>query len=102
MASQFGQARRALLLDDVLLGVSDYSVESFDISDRSAPRRLDGVELARNVGALRRVGAAVLRFWPDSVAVNVLGMVAAWLLSLAAGALLQRWLEPPVQARAAA
>jgi peptidoglycan/LPS O-acetylase OafA/YrhL len=48
------------------------------------------------------MGAAVLRFWPDSVAVNVLGMVAAWLLSLAAGALLQRWLEPPVQARAAA
>jgi peptidoglycan/LPS O-acetylase OafA/YrhL len=41
------------------------------------------------------VGAAVLRFWPDSVAINVLGMVAAWLLSLGAGALLQRWAEPP-------
>jgi peptidoglycan/LPS O-acetylase OafA/YrhL len=40
------------------------------------------------------VGAAVLRFWPDSVAVNVFGMVAAWLLSLGAGALLQRWAEP--------
>lgn len=43
------------------------------------------------------VGAAVLRFWPENVAVNVLGMVAAWLLSLAAGAALQRVAEPPAQ-----
>ncbi|HSC86868.1 MAG TPA: beta-propeller domain-containing protein [Polyangiaceae bacterium] len=65
VAPQFGQARRALVLDDVLLGVSDFSVETFDITDRSSPQRLDRVELARNVTALRQVGSTVLRFGQD-------------------------------------
>lgn len=39
------------------------------------------------------VGAVVHSQWPGSPAVNALGLVAAWALSLAAGAGLQRWLE---------
>lgn len=39
------------------------------------------------------VGAMFLRLWPQSLAVSVLGLLAAWLLSLAGGALLHRWVE---------
>jgi peptidoglycan/LPS O-acetylase OafA/YrhL len=39
------------------------------------------------------VGALVNSQWPDSPGINALGMVAAWGLSLVAGAMLQRWLE---------
>lgn len=39
------------------------------------------------------VGAAVHRLAPNAVAVNVLGMIVAWLLSVAAGAGLHRLLE---------
>lgn len=39
------------------------------------------------------VGAVVGSLWPDSPEVNALGLLAAWALSLAAGAGMQRWLN---------
>lgn len=39
------------------------------------------------------VGAIVFRLWPASPSANAAGMVAAWLLSLGAGALLHRFVE---------
>jgi len=39
------------------------------------------------------IGALVFSAWPESPVVNALGMVAAWVLSLVAGAALQHWLE---------
>jgi peptidoglycan/LPS O-acetylase OafA/YrhL len=38
-------------------------------------------------------GALVNSAWPESPVANALGMIAAWGLSLVAGAALQRWLE---------
>lgn len=43
------------------------------------------------------VGAVVFWRWPASATINALGMVAAWLLSLAAGALLHRAVETPAR-----
>ena len=45
-------------------------------------------------------GAVVYSQWPESPVANGLGMVAAWALSLAAGAALQRWLEGAPRATA--
>lgn len=39
------------------------------------------------------VGAVVYRLWPSSVAINFLGMFAAWLLSLGAGFILYQTVE---------
>jgi peptidoglycan/LPS O-acetylase OafA/YrhL len=41
------------------------------------------------------VGALIYRLWPSSVAINLFGMFAAWLLSLAAGFILYRTVENP-------
>lgn len=41
------------------------------------------------------VGAVVARLWPASAAMNALGMVIAWLTSIAAATLLYRWTELP-------
>lgn len=42
---------------------------------------------------LLMVGAVVGSLWPDSPLANALGLLAAWSLSLAAGAGMQRWLD---------
>ena len=47
-ASQGGETRRALLVDDALLSVADERVLSFDISDRDAPKQISEVVLSRN------------------------------------------------------
>ncbi len=39
------------------------------------------------------VGAVVARYWPESTVAHVAGLLAAWLLSLGAGALLHRTVE---------
>lgn len=39
------------------------------------------------------VGAVVSKLWPANVAINILGLLAAWLFSLGAGALLHQWVE---------
>jgi len=44
------------------------------------------------------VSAVVYRYWPASHSANAAGMAAAWMLSLAAGALLHRYVESPQRA----
>lgn len=39
------------------------------------------------------VGALVFKLSPESVAINLMGLFAAWLVSLSAGAALYRWVE---------
>ncbi len=65
VAPQIGEARRGILLGDALLGISDNAVQTFDISDRDAPAKLDRLELARNVQSIRALGSAMLRFGSD-------------------------------------
>lgn len=48
------------------------------------------------------VGALVATLWPDSAALNAAGLVAAWVLSLAAGAVLHRVAEAPARRISAA
>lgn len=49
--------------------------------------------------ALLLAGAVAFRWWPHSVGANAAGMVAAWLLSLAAGAALHRTVEAGARSR---
>lgn len=65
VAPQIGQARRALLVDETLLGISDNAVQTFDISDRDAPSALGRLDLARNVSHVRAMGSTLLRFGSD-------------------------------------
>jgi hypothetical protein len=65
VAPQIGQARRALLVDENLLGISDNAVQTFDISDRDAPSALGRLDLARNVSHVRAMGSTLLRFGSD-------------------------------------
>ncbi len=65
VAPQIGEARRALLHRDRLFGVSDNAVQVFDISDRSAPRRIEQLEVARNIQHVKVLGDNVLRFGID-------------------------------------
>ncbi len=44
------------------------------------------------------VNAVVYHLWPVSAGMNALGMLAAWLLSISAGALLYRYAEQPATA----
>lgn len=57
-----GEARRALLVDDALLSVSDERVQSFDISDRDKPKLVSQVVLSRPVfRAVQLDNGAVVR-----------------------------------------
>jgi hypothetical protein len=47
-ASQGGETRRALIVDEALLSVADERVQSFDISDRDKPTQISQVVLSRN------------------------------------------------------
>jgi uncharacterized secreted protein with C-terminal beta-propeller domain len=64
-APQIGTARRSLLRGNTLFGVSDNAVQTFDITDRDAPRALDRLEVARNVSTVRADGEHVMRFGSD-------------------------------------
>jgi hypothetical protein len=70
VADSHGQARRALLHRDHLLGVSDLAVESFDISDRDHPTRVADLALATNVTKVAIAGDLVVRlatdWWTDA------------------------------------
>jgi hypothetical protein len=65
VAPQVGEARRGFLAQGVLFAVSDNAVQTFDISERDAPRALDTLETARNVSGTRAVGDTLLRFGSD-------------------------------------
>ena len=64
-APQIGTARRSILRGDTLFGVSDNAVQTFDITNRDAPRALDRLEVARNVSTVRADGDHVMRFGND-------------------------------------
>lgn len=65
VAPQVGAARRAILHDQVLLGITDNAVQAFDIGNRDAPVELDRLDVARNVSSLRVMGSTLLRFGSD-------------------------------------
>jgi hypothetical protein len=65
VAPQIGQARRALVHRDHLLGITDNAVQTFDISNRDAPAQVGKLEVARNVSQVRVMGDKLLRFGQD-------------------------------------
>ncbi|MBN2197147.1 MAG: beta-propeller domain-containing protein [Polyangiaceae bacterium] len=81
VAPQVGEARRALLHDNTLFGISDNAVQSFDIGDRDAPTRIDRLDVARNVSAIKVLGDDLLRFgqdwWTDEVTLDLVSLVDA-------------------------
>lgn len=78
VAPQVGTARRALLHNDVLFGISDDAVQSFDISDRDNPRRLDRQDVAHNVSQIKVMGDDLLRFgqnwWTEEVELDLVSL----------------------------
>ena len=65
VAPQVGNARRALLHGDQLLGIGDNTVQSFDITNRDAPLALGRLDVARNVSTVRVLGDHLMRFGAD-------------------------------------
>jgi hypothetical protein len=65
VAPQVGDARRALLHREHLIGIGDNAVQTFDISDRDAPVETDQLDVARNVSTVRVLGDHLLRFGSD-------------------------------------
>jgi hypothetical protein len=62
VAPQVGTARRALLHDGVLFGISDNTVQAFDVSDRDNPERIDRLDVARNISQIKVIDDQLLRF----------------------------------------
>jgi hypothetical protein len=81
VAPQVGEARRALLHDDFLFGVSDNAIQAFDISDRDAPLRVDRLDVARNVSVVKPLGEDLLRFgqnwWTGEVELDLVPIAQA-------------------------
>ena len=65
VAQQVGDARRALLHREHLIGIGDNAVQAFDISDRDAPVETGQLDVARNVTTVRVLGDHLLRFGSD-------------------------------------
>ncbi|HTV22905.1 MAG TPA: beta-propeller domain-containing protein [Polyangiaceae bacterium] len=65
VAPQVGDARRALLHREHLIGIGDNAVQAFDISDRDAPLQTGQLDVARNVTTVRVLGDHLLRFGSD-------------------------------------
>ncbi len=66
VAPQYGQSRRAMVLGDHLLGMSDRTVTSFDLRDKDAPTQASEVDLSNPTFRLTRVGdqiASVTNDW---------------------------------------
>ncbi len=81
VAPQIGEARRALLHEGTLFGISDNAVQAFDLADLDAPARLDRLDVARNVSAIKVLGDDLLRFgqdwWTEEVALDLVPLAAA-------------------------
>ncbi len=81
VAPQVGEARRALLHEGVLFGVSDNAIQAFDISDRDNPTRIDRLDVARNVSQVRAMGDELLRFgsdwWTDETTLDLVALAEA-------------------------
>lgn len=65
VAPQLGSARRSFLSAGTLFGVSDHAVQTFDITDRDAPKDIDQLETARNITTVKKVGDQLVRFGND-------------------------------------
>jgi len=65
VAPMHGGARRALIHDDRMLGVSDLSVESFDIADRDAPSKTAELALAARANQIALGDGIVVRLAAD-------------------------------------
>ncbi len=65
VAPQVGSARRAFLHREALFGVTDNAVQTFDISDRTAPVEMAQLDVARNITTVRAMGDTMLRFGTD-------------------------------------
>jgi hypothetical protein len=74
-AASLGQARRGFLHRTRLFTVSDDRVQSFDIDDRDAPRKLSDLALARRVNTTAVVGSNLVRlgqdWWTNTVQLDV-------------------------------
>ncbi|HKO91819.1 MAG TPA: beta-propeller domain-containing protein [Polyangiaceae bacterium] len=65
VAPQVGDARRAFLHRDHLIGVGDNTVQTFDIANRDAPVATGKLDVARNIGTVRVMDDHLLRFGSD-------------------------------------
>jgi hypothetical protein len=65
VAPQIGEARRALVHRDRLLGIGDNSVQAFNIDNRDAPAALGQLDVARSVSTVRVLGDHLMRFGTD-------------------------------------
>ncbi len=65
VAPQVGSARRALFHEGTLFGIGDNAVQSFDITNRDKPAKLDQLDTARNVTSMSMLGDTMLRFGTD-------------------------------------
>ena len=65
IAPQYGMPRRAVLLGDRLLGVSDRNVATFDITARDAPSKTSEMDLSNPAGRLTRVGDQIATITND-------------------------------------
>lgn len=65
LAPGMGRARRALLDQDRLFAISDARAQTFDISNRDAPKALSSVRLAWNATQTKVFGDRVARFSRD-------------------------------------
>lgn len=71
VAGTLGEARRGFLHDDRLFTVSEERVETFDISDHSAPKLTDSLKLTQNVLRTLDAGTAVVKLGQDWYTSNV-------------------------------
>jgi hypothetical protein len=75
VAPAVGQARRGFLHGQRLFAVSDERVESFDVSDRSAPVKKASLALAHNVTATVPAGDKLVRvaqnWWTNAIELDV-------------------------------
>lgn len=65
VAPQYGMPRRALLANGRLLGVSDRSVTSFDITAKDAPKKKSEIDLANPANRLTRIGNSIATITND-------------------------------------
>src|SRR5690606_4028538 len=65
VAPQVGSARTALFRDGTLFGIGDNAVQSFDISDRDSPEKLDQLDTALSVASMHLMGSTMLRWSYD-------------------------------------
>jgi uncharacterized secreted protein with C-terminal beta-propeller domain len=99
VAPQIGDARRALLHRERLIGITDKSVQVFDISDRDAPKTKDSLEVARNISQLHVMGDKLMRFgtdwWTERATIDFTSLDAASTAEPMGTLDLSKWLSTP-------